>query len=42
MTLKMSDFDFYTILRECLDCILYMIKNTDHSLENYSNINTKI
>ncbi|CAD8192557.1 unnamed protein product [Paramecium pentaurelia] len=42
MTLKMSDFDFYIILRECLDCILYMIKNTDHSLENYFNKNTKI
>lgn len=42
MTLKMSDFDFYTILRECLDCILYMIKNTDNSFEHYLNKNTKV
>ncbi|CAD8198489.1 unnamed protein product [Paramecium octaurelia] len=42
MTLKTSDLDFYTILRECLDCILFMIKNTDHSIELYVNRNTKI
>lgn len=33
MNLTISDLDFYTILRECLDCILFMIKNTDNSLE---------
>ncbi|CAK59177.1 unnamed protein product (macronuclear) [Paramecium tetraurelia] len=42
LTLKTSDFDFYTILRECLDCILFMIKNTDHSIELFVNRSTKI
>ncbi|CAD8197651.1 unnamed protein product [Paramecium pentaurelia] len=42
MTLRMSDLDFYTILRECLDCILFMIKNTDYPIEQYLNRNTKI
>ncbi|CAD8121717.1 unnamed protein product [Paramecium sonneborni] len=32
--LKMNDLDFYTILRDCLDSILYMVKNTDSSIEN--------
>lgn len=34
MSLKINDLDFYTILRDCLDNILYMIKNTDNSIEN--------
>ncbi|CAK58123.1 unnamed protein product (macronuclear) [Paramecium tetraurelia] len=34
MSLKINDLDFYTILRDCLDSILYMIKNTDNSIEN--------
>lgn len=34
MSLKINDLDFYTILRDCLDSILHMIKNTDNSIEN--------
>jgi hypothetical protein len=29
MSVKMYEFDYYSVLRDCLDTVLFMIKNTD-------------
>lgn len=34
MKIKMHELDYYSILRDCLDSILYMVKNTDNTLQN--------
>ncbi|CAD8200109.1 unnamed protein product [Paramecium pentaurelia] len=34
LSLNINDLDFYTILRNCLDSILYMTENTSNSIDN--------